>query len=243
MPQFSYIAKTKDAKTIKEVVVTQSKAELLNRLRQRGLFVVSLKEIKEKTQKPGVFPFSPGNRGKRSNIKLYDLTYFARNLSTTLYSGVTLLRSLEILSVQSESFKLEKILKECGKNVKEGLSLSEAIGKYPSVFSALWKGIIEVGEASGNLPFVLEKLAIYLELRMEFERKIKSALIYPIILLIAASIAIAVFFLVILPKFKELFDSFGVDLPLLTQLLFNLTAFITHNILFIIIFLIASVFG
>lgn len=234
MPQFSYVAKTKDSHTIKEVVVAPSQAELIVRLRQRGLFVVSVSEIKEKTKSPSVFSFSSQTKGKRNNIKLYDLTFFARNLSTTLYSGVTLLRSLEILSFQTESFKFEKILQEIGKAVKEGLSLSEAISKYPAVFSALWRGIVEVGEASGNLPFVLEKLASYLEMRMEFERKIKSALVYPSILLVAAVIAIGIFFTVILPKFSLLFKQFGVELPFLTKLLFQVTDFVTSNVVLIV---------
>jgi len=241
MPQFSYVAKTKDARTIKEVVVAPSQAELVGRLRQRGLFVVSVSEVKEKTKSASAFSFSSRAKGKRNNIKLYDLTFFARNLSTTLYSGVTLLRSLEILSFQTESFKFEKILQEISKAVKEGLSLSEAISKYQAVFSPLWRGIVEVGEASGNLPFVLEKLASYLEMRMEFERKIKSALVYPSILLLAAVIAISVFFTVILPKFSMLFKQFGVELPLLTKLLFQVTDFITSHVLLIVVFITAIV--
>jgi type IV pilus assembly protein PilC len=230
MPQFSYTAKTKDSHTVKEVVVAPSREELVARLRARNLFVVSISEIKEKTKSSSAFSFSSRTKGKRSNIKLYDLTFFARNLSTTLYSGVTLLRSLEILSSQTESFKFEKILQDISKNVKEGLSLSEAVAKYPVVFSTLWRGIVEVGEASGNLPFVLEKLASYLELRMEFERKIKSALVYPSILIVASTIALMVFFLIILPKFAELFKSFGADLPLFTRMLFSGTEFVLKNI-------------
>ncbi len=241
MPQFSYVAKTKDSQTVKEIVVAPSQQELLNRLRQRGLFVISVKEIKDEEKKPSLLSFSSAAKGKRSNIKLFDLTFFARNLATTLYSGVTLLRSLEILSVQSESFKFEKILQECGKYVKEGLSLSEAIGKYPQIFSSLWRGIIEVGEASGNLPFVLEKLASYLELRMEFERKIKSALVYPTILVIAATVAVSVFFVVILPKFAALFQQFGVELPFLTQVVFNIALFVKNK--FVIIFLVLGGLG
>ncbi len=142
------------------------------------MFVISVIEIKAKSS-GGLFS---SRKGKRNKIKPYDLAFFARNLSTTLSSGVTLLRSLEILSYQSESIKLEKILKECSGYIKEGLSLSEAIIKYPKIFSHLWRGLIEVGEASGNLPFVLEKLADYLEIRISFERKIQGALIYPMIL-------------------------------------------------------------
>ncbi len=240
MPQFSYIAKTKDSHTVKESVIAPSKQELIARLRGRGLFVVSVSEVKEK-EKSSTFSFSSRRKGKRSNIKLHDLTFFARNLSTTLYSGVTLLRSLEILSSQTESFKFETILQKINKHVKEGLSLSEAIAKYPVVFSALWRGIIEVGEASGNLPFVLEKLASYLEKRMEFERKVKSALVYPTILITAATGAMSVFFVVILPKFSEIFKDFGVELPFLTQMLFDMTDFIVKNMAIIAIAIISLI--
>jgi type IV pilus assembly protein PilC len=239
MPQFSYTAKSKDSRTIKEVVIAPSREELIARLRGRGLFVVSVAEVKEKSKSASGFSFTSRAKGKRSNVKLYDLTFFARNLSTTLYSGVTLLRSIELLAQQTESAKFEKILQEVSKNVKEGLSLSEAIAKYPVIFSPLWRGIIEVGEASGNLPFVLEKLAGYLEKRMEFERKVKSALVYPTILIVAATAALSVFFVVILPKFSEIFKQFGVELPWLTQALFNLTDFIVKHAIIIVVVMVA----
>ena len=102
------------------------------------------------------------------------MCFFARNLSITLSAGVPLIRSLEIVMSQTQSAGLSLTLKEVNKDIKKGLSLSESIQKYPKIFPPLWKGIIEVGEASGNLPFVLEKLSGYLELRLEFERKLKT---------------------------------------------------------------------
>ena len=232
MPKFKYTAKTKDGRAVKEVTDVTSKDELVNRLRAKGLFIISIKEVKKKTGSSSysVF-FKP--MGKRAKIKAQDLAFFARNLSTTLSSGVTLLRSLEILSSQAESSQFEKILKKCGEHIKEGLSLSESIIKYPKVFPSLWKGLIEVGEASGNLPFVLEKLADYLEVRINFERKIKGALIYPVILFVVAVVAVFVFLKFILPRFTTLFEQFSLKLPLPTRILFKISEVFENNFLLI----------
>jgi type IV pilus assembly protein PilC len=219
MPQYLYVAKTKDARQIKEKEEAGSREELVARLRSRGLFIISLAEVQ--VQKGPTLFFM--KKSKRGSVNLYDLTLFSRNLATTLSSGVTLLRSLEILAVQTESAKLEKILKACSGYIKGGLSLSDAIAKYPNVFSPLWRGIVEVGEASGNLPSVLERLADYLEMRMDFERKVQSAMVYPAIILVVAGGAMVVFFKFILPKFTEIFKQFNMKLPLSTQIMFTIS--------------------
>jgi len=243
MPKYKYVAKSKQGKTLKEIEDAPSKSELIARLRARGLLIVSINEVSQGPSSTSLFTLFSSKRGKRSSVKQEDLAFLTRNLATTLSSGVTLLRSLEILSIQSSSAKLERILKECGASIKEGLSLSEAVAKYPTIFSPLWVGLIEVGEASGNLPFVLEKLSDYLDLRLEFEREIKSALIYPTILLCVACVAIIVFFKLILPKFTSLFEQFDIQLPAVTQLLFNISKAFEVNFLAIILGVAAAITG
>lgn len=250
MAWYSYSAKTKDAQTIKDTEEAATKEELIAKLRARGLFIVSIKESGGKKSGKGIISAAGSasslsktlfKRTKRSSVTVYDMAMLAHNLATTLSSGVALLRGLEILSVQSESGTLERILRKCSEDIKAGLSLSEAINKYPNVFNNLWRGIIEVGEASGNLPFVLERLAEYLEMRMEFERKIKGALVYPIILFVVAIGATLFFFKVILPKFTELFTQFNVELPLPTKILFALTKLFEHYFLLVVIGLVGLV--
>jgi len=242
MPKYIYFAKTKDAKTIKDTEEAASREELIAKLKARGLFIVSVNETSAESEK-SFLSFFAKQKGRRSSIKLYDLCFLARNLATTLSSGVTLLRSLEIISAQTESAKLGKILKECSQYIKEGLSFKEAIAKYPAAFSPLWRAIVEVGEASGNLPTVLDKLADYLEIRMEFERKIISALIYPLILLGAMTVAVFVFFKFILPKFIMIFKDFGITLPLPTQIIFNIADFVDKNFIMVIFGFIAAIVG
>lgn len=228
MGKYSYTAKTKDAKLIKDKEEASSREELIARLRSRGLFVISVNEIKRKERK-SILTMSI----KRSSLKIYDFSFLARNLSTTLGSGVTLLRSLELLSLQTESAKMETILKKCIEDIRGGLSLSEAISRHPQ-FSTLWRGIVEVGESSGNLSFVLEKLAEYLEMRMDFERKITSSLVYPFILVTIGTGAVVFFMKFLLPKFTDLFSQMNLELPFLTRVLFSINDIASRYFLLII---------
>lgn len=233
MALFSYVAKSKDGKTLKGAEEVSSREELANRLKNKGLFIISIRELSEKTS-PGATSFFSRKKG-HMGVSLLDLAFFARNLSTTLSAGVPLLRSLEVLSSQTESSKLRATTIEIVNDIKRGLSLSEAVAKYPQIFSSLWRGITEVGEATGNLPFVLDKLAVYLEMRLDFERKVKSAMVYPVILMVVACLAMFIFFKLILPKFTSLFEQFDIQLPLPTQILFNISEFVNSNFLLLMV--------
>ncbi|MFO8053236.1 MAG: type II secretion system F family protein [Candidatus Omnitrophota bacterium] len=238
MPKFNYLAKNKEAKTVKGQEIVSSKEELISRLRERGLYIISLTQEgkKDKENQDNLRKA----KGKRGSLKLQDLTFLARNLATMLSSGVTLLRSLKLVSNQTESVKLAKVLQQCAKEVRGGLSFKDAVKKHPNIFSRLWVGIIQVGEASGNLPFVLNKLADFLEMRMEFERKIKSALVYPVILIAASLIAVFIFIKIIFPKFKDLFKQFDIELPGLTKFVLSAAGFLEENFFLIIGFIILA---
>ncbi|MCD6583556.1 MAG: type II secretion system F family protein [Candidatus Omnitrophica bacterium] len=244
MSLYRYLAKTSEGKTIKDVEEAPSQEDLIRKLKEQGLFIVSVKRIEEEREL-SIFRFFIRKR-KRKGVGLVDLVFFARNLSTTLSAGMPLLRSLEIISSQVESIKLSQTLREIVEDIRKGLSLSEAMKKHEDVFSSLWRGVTEVGETSGNLPLVLERLADYLERRLDFERKIKSSLIYPAILLTVASIAVGVFFKVIMPRFSSIFAEFKIQLPKPTVFLLNLSKFVDRNFLLflgIFIFLILITWG
>ncbi|MCD6228698.1 MAG: type II secretion system F family protein [Candidatus Omnitrophica bacterium] len=232
MPLYYYIAKTPKGKTVKDIEEFPSREDLIRRLKEQDFFIISVRKI-EKEKEPSLFRFFTKKR-KHKGVRLVDLVFFARNLSTTLSAGMPLLRSLEIISSQVESIKLSQTLREIVEDIRKGLSLSEAIKKHGNVFSSLWRGITEVGETSGNLPLVLERLADYLERRLDFERKIKSSLIYPAILLTAAFIAMGVFFKVVMPRFSSIFDEFKIQLPKTTVFLLNLSKFVDRNFLLLL---------
>jgi len=235
MALYHCIVKDKEGRRVKKVEEAFSEKELIEKLRNQDFFIISIKELGKKKEKTLL-------KHKRKSLKPYDLVFFARNLAITLSAGLPLVRSLEVLSFQTESAKLSEILRGIIKEIKRGLSLSEAIAKFPQVFSSLWIGMIESGEASGNVVFTLEKLADYLEMRVDFERKIKSFLIYPSILFIIATVVVFVFFKVILPRFNEVIKQFGISLPLFTRILFNISKFVNEYIWLIILVIIGSIF-
>jgi type IV pilus assembly protein PilC len=244
MPKFSYIAKDKNAVTRRGVVDAATREDTVRTLQSQGLFVVAVSpQIEGKNKTSGATAGATKKKFGHGSIKSEDMCQFARQLSVLLSSGVTLLRSLEIVSAQTQSRKLNQLLIDVTNNVKEGLSLTEALAKYPRIFSSLWIGLIDTGEASGNLAQVLDKLASYLEMRQEFVRKITSALVYPAILTIAGAGAVFFFMTFIMPKFQEMFTSMNIELPVMTQILFGVSTFIQSNILFIIGGLSALVVG
>lgn len=231
MPRYNYIAKDRLANTKRGVLEAASKEEIIKKLQAQDLFVVAVSASSnvDKAQRGTTKKFA--HRG----IKDGDLCQFARQMSTLLSSGVTLLRGLEIAAKQTSSAKFHSMLSDIIDNVKDGLSLTEAMGKYPRIFDSLWTGLVDTGEASGNLAQVLNKLAEYLEIRMEFVRKIISALIYPAVLLVAASLAMFFFMVFIMPKFQEMFGSMNIELPPMTLLLFATSTFLKKYVVFIVI--------
>jgi len=153
---------------------------------------------------------------------------------------VTILMSLEIIAKQVASSKLYDICLTLKKNMEAGLSFHSALAEHPKVFSDLWINLVESGEASGNLAIVLSRLATYLEKDAEFKKKIVSALIYPAILTLAGIGALLFLTLKIIPSFAEIFKSFNLQLPWLTQILVGGSDFL-RNYIWLIILIIAAV--
>ena len=232
MESFSYIAKDSDAKRVRGVVQADSRDSAVRNIQAKGLYIIALNPVSSGDKQD---LSSVARKFSHSKIDLSDLALLARQLSTLLSSGVTLMRGLEVVSSQCGSKRLYYVLDKIIYDVKSGLSLTDSINKYPSVFSTLWQGLIDTGESSGNLAGVLDRLAEYLELRQEFERKLVSALMYPAVLLIASIGAMCIFTFFILPRFQAIFSQLGVKLPLLTRIIFNLTGLLTHHIVAIII--------
>jgi type IV pilus assembly protein PilC len=162
------------------------------------------------------------------------LLTFARQLATMLESGVTLIRSLTVIETQIQSEKLSKTIRQIKNDIEQGQSLSPSLAKHPSVFNQFWVSLIEVGEASGTMPTVLNKLAFYMEQQATFSSTIISGIIYPAILFMVSMGAVMFFALFVGPRFQAIFESMGADLPLITVVFLSTFAFIKKNILLII---------
>ncbi len=217
--KFTYTVKDLNGKTITGVEEAHDQTYAINHLQEQGYFIVHIEPVVENPQNTKIFNTLRKMPFTHNAIKLDDLLTFARQLATMLESGVHLLRSLDVIVNQIDSKKLHEVISEIKKNVQSGNSFSASLAKHPKVFNQFWVSLIEVGEASGTMPNVLEKLVFYLEQRAAFQSALVSAIIYPLILLIVAMGAVLFFAIVIGPQFKSIFNSFHVELPLITKLL------------------------
>ena len=234
MAKFSYTVKDINGKTSSDVADSFDRAVLIQDLQKKGFFVVNVQELKatdalQLMQRPG-----KKKKFAHKKIKLEDQILFARQLTTMLEAGVTLLRSLDVIVSQVASENFYKVLNRVRGDVEQGSSLSAALAKHPKVFNQFWVSLVEVGEASGTMPMVLNKLAFYLEQQAAFQASIISAIIYPVILFVVAMGAVAFFALVVGPKFEDIFNSMRVELPLITKVLLGTFKMIRKNFLMII---------
>jgi len=243
--KFYYIARNKSAAKITGVEDASTQEEVLSRLQTKGLIVISI--IPESKETPSNRADKEQVKGKprlkHNRITDEDLTLFCRQIATLLGAGVTILNSLEIISQQVASRRLYLVIKDLQKRMEAGLSFHEAMTKHPNVFSGLWINLVESGEASGNLAVILNRLANYLERNAAFKRKVVSALVYPVILILAASGAFLFITIQIIPVFEGIFKEFNITLPLLTQILIGISFFIRTKFIIVIIAVIALWYG
>ncbi|MBN1404941.1 MAG: type II secretion system F family protein [Candidatus Omnitrophica bacterium] len=217
MPNFLYTARTKQGKLEKGFFEAKNENDLIDTLQARELIILSIEQAaRSKT-------VSKKDKHLHSKAKLDDMILFGKQLTSLVNAGITLLRSLEICSEQITSKQLHIALLEIKKDVAGGSSLKDALAKHPKIFSKFWVNIIETGETTGQLGFALEQLTQYLETSATFMRKIIGALMYPAIILCVAIGAILVFILRIIPMFENIYNNFGAQLPLFTQIIFNMS--------------------
>jgi type IV pilus assembly protein PilC len=240
MPKFFYIVRNRAGNKLSGTEEGANQDEIINRLQSRDLVVVSILPEgagKDAAAAPDTGMFARGKlAAKHTRITGDDLTLFCRQLATLLGAGVTILKSLDVISLQVASKKLHLVIKDLERNMEAGLSFHEAMAKHPRVFPELWVNLIESGEASGNLAMVLARLAGYLERNAAFKKKIISALIYPAILLLAGIAALLFMTIKIIPTFAEIFSGFNIQLPILTVILLGVSKFIrTYGVITVIV--------
>ncbi|MBU2258603.1 MAG: type II secretion system F family protein, partial [Candidatus Omnitrophica bacterium] len=236
MTKFFFIAKDRAGIKITGVEEANSSEETAARLQARGLFVIS---INSESELAGPL-LSRKKKYGHSKVSSGDLVNFCRQMATLLGSGVTILRSLDIISEQVQSRRLYKVAKEIKKAMEEGLSFHEALAKHPKVFSELWVNLVESGEASGSLPVVLDRLAKSLERGAEFKRKILTALFYPGILMVVGLGALLFLTIKIIPTFAEIFKGFNLTLPFITQVLMYISEAVRKYFIIAVVIIVIS---
>lgn len=158
-------------------------------------------------------------------IKQKDIAIFTRQLATMMKAGVPLLQSFDIVARGASNPRLARLLNDIRADVETGTSLSAAFRRHPLQFDALYCNLVEAGEAGGILEALLDRLAIYQEKTLAIKNKIKSALMYPVAVMVVAFIVLTVIMLFVIPAFKEVFKSFGADLPLPTLMVISASEF------------------
>ena len=195
---FEWEGKDKNGKVVRGEVRSGGEAQVSATLRRQGVLVT---KVKKRRMRGG------------SSIKQRDIAVFTRQLATMMKAGVPLLQAFDIVGRGAANPRLTKLLNDIRTDVETGTSLSVAFRKHPMQFNALYCNLVEAGEQGGILEQLLERLAIYEEKTMQLKQKIKSALIYPVAVLVVAFVVLTIIMLFVIPSFKEVFSSFGAELP------------------------------
>ncbi|MBX3619333.1 MAG: type II secretion system F family protein [Rhizobacter sp.] len=209
---FEWEGKDKNGKVVRGEIRAGGEAMVSASLRRQGILITKVKKRR-----------TTGGKA----IKQKDIAIFTRQLSTMMRAGVPLLQAFDIVARGSTNAKLTKLLIDIRSDVETGTSLSAAFRKHPLYFDALYCNLVEAGEAGGILDTLLDRLAIYQEKTMAIKNKIKSALIYPVAVMVVAFVVLAIIMLFVIPVFKDVFKSFGADLPAPTLFVISMSEIFT----------------
>jgi type IV pilus assembly protein PilC len=186
-------------------------------------------QVKATLRRQGVTPTKIKKRRMSAgkSIKPKDMAIFTRQLATMMKAGVPLLQAFDIVGRGNPNPRVTKLLNDIRTDVETGTSLSVAFRKFPLYFDNLYCNLVEAGESAGILDQLLDRLAVYMEKTEAIKSKIKSALMYPISVLVVAFVVVAVIMIFVVPSFKEVFKSFGGELPMPTLMVIAMSEFFT----------------
>jgi type IV pilus assembly protein PilC len=218
MSEFKYKGRTLQGKEVEGQITGDSKELVMAELRRQAIIPTQIKK-KPTEIKINIPGFGP-------KIKEKDKIVFTRQFSTMIDAGLPLVQSLEILAQQTENRELADTIKDIKMTVEGGSTFADALRKYPKVFDSLYVNMVEAGEAGGILDTILNRLAGYMERALSLKRKVKSAMTYPIVILVVAIIVVAGLLIFVIPQFAELFTSFGGTLPLPTRIVIAMSNFL-----------------
>lgn len=235
MPTFQYEAMDHSGKEVKDSIDAATQEEAQQLIRQKGFFVTKISERAAKKQKSGrAAPKKAGGRKRKKSftigkISAKQLCTFTRQLSTLQDAGLPLLRSLKILEGQCKPGILKNSLSEVVEDIESGSTLSEALAKHPKAFDKLYCNMVKAGEAGGALEAILQRLADFKEKAQTLKRRVKGAMVYPIVVITVACAIVGGIMYFIIPKFEAIFADFGVDLPVMTVFLIHASHFVIQK--------------
>ncbi|HZJ85305.1 MAG TPA: type II secretion system F family protein [Syntrophomonadaceae bacterium] len=234
---FSYRAMNASGGIVTGTLEADNRSLLIDSLQNQNLTILEIKEDKDKAaaQKAAI------NINLFQSVKINDLSLFTRQLSTMISAGLPIVRSLNILEDQTKNPMLRKAIADIHTNLEGGLALNECMARHPKIFSPMYVSMVAAGETGGTLDTILSRLADTLERDREINSKVKSASIYPIMILSVAVIVVVFILAFVMPVFVEQFTSSGAELPAFTAFFLGISYFIRAKGLWIFIALVIMV--
>ncbi len=239
MPKFSIVARTGAGETIRESRYGTTREALVGQLRRDGLVPIAVESADAGTE-PGAPPRPAARRFIFGGVGLREVTVAFRTLATMLGGGLPIIDSLVDVAEQSENARFRSVLLAAATDVRQGAMLSDALAAYPAVFSPLTLALIKAGEESGNLAEILSNLSDYLEAQLDLRRRIRVSTMYPAFIMGFFCVAVSVIFFFILPRFREIFERAGAELPLLTRIVMTVSSAFAENIGYVLLVLVAG---
>lgn len=229
MAQFSYTAVTKKGERVKGAIDAANEGEVRMALRAQQLRPIRI-------AKKGALEMDLGKlvRGA-GGTKPIDTLLFTRQLSILLSSGVPLVSGLDIIGSQMQSSGMKRVVLLVKEKITGGAHLWEAMGEHPKTFSKIYVNMVRAGESSGALDVILQRMIKYLEDAEKLKRLVKSAMVYPVTVLIIGVVVLIGMLAFVIPKFEDLLKGSGQELPLPTQIVINSSHFVQKNFLFILV--------
>jgi len=231
MATYNYVAKDALGKVITGTSEAENEQILVRRLREKGYWVQKVNPARAAPQQQARARAGGGFMASFGRVSGRDLAIFCRQFATMIDAGVSLVRCLAVLEEQSGSARLRSIIREIQAAVESGETLSRALTRWPRIFNNLFVGLVRAGEVGGVLDETLSRLATFLEENETLRRKVKSAMTYPTLVLVFATIVVIGLVTFILPQFIEVFEDLGIDkdLPKPTQILVQISNFLTSK--------------
>lgn len=241
MSQFTYTATNGQKKVVNGICEAPSRASAIDILNKEGLIPITLKENTANNKSFGLLDFLGSNR-----VKNDDLVMFTRQLSAMVSAGVPILRALSSQHDHTDSKALKSVLTGTIKDVEGGAQLADALAKYPNTFNDVYVNMVRAGEAAGILDEILKRLALQQEKNASMRKKIKSAMMYPMVLMGITVLAFFGLMIFVIPQIGKIVKDLGgpdAELPLLTNIMLGISDFLVHNgILVLIVVIIGVVF-
>ena len=229
MPAFKYQARNNLGKVTDGVIEADSEAAAAGALRQKRLEVVSISSVS------GFSTFLTALTKKSGNITMKDVVVLSRQFSVMVNAGLPILQGLTIVAEQAENPDFRVVMTKVRDDISNGVPLSEAMAKHPKAFTTLYVNMIKAGEQGGILDVILERLSEYMEKAEGVSRKVKSAMMYPIVVMSVAVLVIIFLMVKVVPTFRDVFTSFGAKLPWPTQLIIDVSEFLSSKKAFLLL--------